>query len=426
MEDKLLIEGGTRLNGSICISGSKNASLPLLAASLLTEDKCILKGVPHLLDTCNMMKMLSGLGAQISYQDGQVTILAREVQESGQLYQYARTMRASFLLLGPLLMRTGEACLPLPGGCAIGNRPVDLHLKGLTALGAEFSVENGYIKASAKNLIGNEVSLDYRSVGATENIMMVAAAAQGCTTITNAAAEPEIVDLGNLLNKMGARVTGTGTSCIRIEGAPDLCGAIHTVIPDRIEAGTYLIAAAATGGQVRLQNVVPSHLQLVIEKLRQAGVPIEDGRSELVVYPAEGPEGLYPLQITTGPYPGFPTDLQPQLAALLTTATGESTITETVFENRFLYTEYLQRMGSQISVNGSVARIQGVKSLLPAQVKATDLRAGAALVIAALKTPGKTEIGGVYHLDRGYEKLEEKLASLGAHIRRVSDRAVNL
>ena len=370
-----------------------------------------------------MMKMLSGLGAQVSYQDGQVTIQAREVQESGQLYQYARKMRASFLLLGPLLMRTGEACLPLPGGCAIGNRPVDLHLKGLTALGAEFSVENGYIKASAKNLIGNEVSLDYRSVGATENIMMVAAAARGGTTITNAAAEPEIVDLGNLLNKMGARVTGAGTSCIRIEGAPDLCGAIHTVIPDRIEAGTYLIAAAATGGQVRLQQVVPSHLQLVIEKLRQAGVPIEDDRGELVVYPAEE---LCPLQITTGPYPGFPTDLQPQLAALLTTAAGESTITETVFENRFLYTEYLQRMGSQISVNGSAARIQGVKSLLPAQVKATDLRAGAALVIAALKTPGKTEISGLYHLDRGYEKLEEKLASLGAHIRRVSDRAVNL
>ena len=423
MEDKYFIEGGTRLNGSICISGSKNASLPLLAASLLTEDKCVLKGIPKLLDTCNMMKMLSGLGAQISNQGGQVTIQTREVQESGQLYQYARKMRASFLLLGPLLVRTGEVCLPLPGGCAIGNRPVDLHLKGLTALGAEFAVEKGHIKASAKHLIGNEVSLDYRSVGATENIMMAAAAAEGCTTILNAAAEPEIVDLGNFLNKMGAKVTGAGTSCIRIEGAPDLCGVIHTVIPDRIEAGTYLIAAAAAGGQACVQRVIPDHLKLVIEKLRQAGVPVEEGPGELVVYPTEE---LRPLQITTEPYPGFPTDMQPQFAALLTTAAGESTIKETVFENRFLYTEHLRRMGSHITVNGTTAKIRGVERLFPTQVKATDLRAGAALVIAALKTPGKTEIGGVYHLDRGYENLEEKLSSLGARIRRVSDRAVNL
>lgn len=423
MEDKYIIEGGTRLNGSICISGSKNASLPLLAATLLTADKCVLKGVPHLLDTCNMMKMLSGLGAQVSRQGGQVTIQAREVQETGQMYQYARKMRASFLLLGSLLVRTGVACLPLPGGCAIGSRPVDLHLKGLAALGAKFTMENGYIQASAKDLKGNEVFLDYPSVGATENIMIVAAAARGCTTITNAAAEPEIVDLANFLNKMGARVSGAGTSCIQIQGARDLCGVIHTVIPDRIEAGTFLIIAAATGGQVQLQRVVPDHLRKVINKLRQAGVPIEEGSDELVVYPTEE---LRPLQITTAPYPGFPTDMQPQFAALLTTAGGESTIRETVFESRFLYAEFLRRMGSQIYVNGSIAIIQGVECLSPAQVEATDLRAGAALVTAAMKTPGETEIRGVYHLDRGYEDLEGKLASLGARIRRVTEQAANL
>lgn len=423
MEDKYLIEGGTRLNGSVCISGSKNASLPLLAATLLTADKCVLKGVPRLLDTCNMMKMMLGLGVQVSRQGSQVAIQARDVQETGQMYQYAQKMRASFLLLGPLLVRTGEACLPLPGGCAIGNRPVDLHLKGLAALGAEFTMEKGYIQASAKDLKGNEVFLDYPSVGATENIMMAAAAARGSTTINNAAAEPEIVDLANFLNKIGARVSGAGTSCIQIEGTRDLYGVMHTVIPDRIETGTFLAIAAATGGQVQLQRVIPDHLREVIEKLRQAGVTIEERGEDLVVYAAEG---LCPLQITTAPYPGFPTDLQPQFTALLTTATGESTITETVFENRFLYVEFLRRMGSQIYVNGSTAVIQGVESLSPAQVEATDLRAGAALVIAALKTPGETEIRGVYHLDRGYEDLEEKLSSLGARVRRVTEQAANL
>ncbi|HAF16868.1 MAG TPA: UDP-N-acetylglucosamine 1-carboxyvinyltransferase [Peptococcaceae bacterium] len=423
MEDKYLIEGGTTLNGSVCISGSKNASLPLLAASLLTADKCIFKGVPHLLDIDNMVKMLSGLGAQVNYQGCQMVIQARELRETGKLHLYARKMRASFLLLGPLLVRLGEVCLPLPGGCAIGSRPVDLHLKGLSALGARFQMENGYIRASARELRGCEVTLSYPSVGATENIMMAAAAARGKTTIINAALEPEIVDLANLLNKMGARVTGARNRIIEVEGNRELHGAAHTVIPDRIEAGTYMIAAAATGGQVHLQRVIPEHLRAVIDKLREAGVTIEEGNNELVIKPGRK---MHPLKITTGPYPCFPTDLQPQFAVFLSVVPGESTITETVFENRFLYTKGLQQMGAQISVEGCTACIHGVESLIPAQVEANDLRAGAALVIAALIAPGRTEISGVYHLDRGYENLEGKLTSLGVKISRVIDQAANL
>jgi len=423
LEDKYLIEGGTTLNGSVCISGSKNASLPLLAASLLTADKCIFKGIPHLLDIDNMVKMLSGLGAQVNFQGSQMVIQARELRETEKLHLYARKMRASFLLLGPLLVRLGEVCLPLPGGCAIGSRPVDLHLKGLSSLGARFQMEKGLIRASAGELRGCEVALSYPSVGATENIMMAAAAAQGKTTIINAALEPEIVDLANFLNKMGARVTGAGSRVIEVEGNQELHGAVHTVIPDRIEAGTYLIAAAATGGQVHLERVIPEHLRAVIDKLREAGVSIEEGNNELLVGPSRE---MRPLRITTGPYPSFPTDLQPQFAALLSVVPGESTITETVFENRFLYTKGLQQMGAQISVDGRTARIRGVESLIPAQVEATDLRAGAALVIAGLIAAGRTEVRGVYHLDRGYEKLEGKLTSLGAKISRVTDQAANL
>jgi len=423
LEDKYLIEGGTTLHGSVCISGSKNASLPLLAASLLTADKCVFKGVPQLLDIRNMVKMLSGLGAQVNHQGGQMVIQARELRETEKLHLYARKMRASFLLLGPLLVRLGEVCLPLPGGCAIGSRPVDLHLKGLSALGARFQMEKGYIRASAGELRGCDVTLSYPSVGATENIMMAAAAAQGKTRIINAAMEPEIVDLADFLNKMGARVTGAGTRVIEVEGKPELHGAAHTVIPDRIEAGTYMIAAAATGGQVHLQRVAPEHLRAVIDKLREAGVTIEEGNNELLI---KAGRKMHSLKITTGPYPSFPTDLQPQFAVLLSVVPGESTITETVFENRFLYTRGLQQMGAQIRVDGCTARIRGTKSLIPAQVEATDLRAGAALVIAGLIAPGRTEISGVYHLDRGYEKLEVKLASLGAKISRVADQAANL
>lgn len=423
MEDKFIIEGGARLSGSVSVSGSKNASLPLLAASLLTPEKCVLSGIPDLSDINNMLKMLDELGAQVNIQGSQVTVQSRDLHETGHLQRHVKKMRASFLLLAPMLVRIGEACLPLPGGCAIGSRPVDLHLEGLAALGAKIQIEENHVRASARQLKGCEINLAFPSVGATENIMMAAAAAQGCTTIVNAAAEPEIVDLAVFLNKMGARVCGAGTPLICIEGNPELRGAVHTVIPDRVEAGTYLIAALATGGEVHLARVIPDHLRPVLEGLRQAGALIEEHDEAIF---AAAPRKFKPLEITTAPYPGFPTDMQPQFAALLATACGESTILETVFENRFLYVDYLQKMGADIQVADNCAFIRGVDSLQPALVEATDLRAGAALVVAALKACGKTELDGVYHLDRGYENLEEKLTSLGARIQRVAAQAVSL
>ncbi|HHW41922.1 MAG TPA: UDP-N-acetylglucosamine 1-carboxyvinyltransferase [Syntrophomonadaceae bacterium] len=423
MEDKFIIEGGICLKGDVRISGSKNACLPVLAASLLTPEKCVISGIPRLADVRTMIRMLTELGVQVAVQGSQVTVQARELQKPGQLQQYARKMRASFLLMGPVLARQGKACMALPGGCAIGKRPVDLHLKGLAALGAEIRIEKGFVKATARQLQGAEIVLDFPSVGATENIMMASACARGTTTLVNAAAEPEVVDLADFLNKMGAEVTGAGTRVIRIKGNPSLHGAVHTVIPDRIEAGTYLAAAVATGGEVRLARVVPDHLRSVIEKFREAGACIEEGNDELFV---SAPQELRPLDISTSPYPGFPTDMQPQFAALLTTAAGTSRITENIFENRFLYTYELVRMGASIEVTGTTAVIRGVRGLRPACVKAGDLRAGAALVIAALKAWGETEIGGVYHLDRGYEDLEEKLGGLGCRIRRVTEQAANL
>jgi len=423
LEDKFLIEGGIRLKGNVRISGSKNASLPILAASLLTPEKCVISGVPRLADVSTMTGMLTELGAQVSIQGSQVTVQARELHKAGQLQQHARKMRASFLLMGPVLARQGEACMALPGGCAIGRRPVDLHLKGLAALGAEIQIEKGFVKATARQLQGAEIILDFPSVGATENIVMAATCARGTTTLVNAAAEPEILDLADFLNKMGAEIKGAGTRVIRIKGNPSLQGAVHTVIPDRIEAGTYLAAAVATGGEVRISRVVPDHLRSVIEKFREAGACIEEGTDELFV---SASQELLPLDISTSPYPGFPTDMQPQFAAILTTAGGTSTITENIFENRFLYIDELVRMGASIEVTGSTAVIRGINGLRPACVKATDLRAGAALVIAALKAWGETEIGGVYHLDRGYEDLEEKLGGLGCRIRRVTEQAANL
>ncbi|MDH7576655.1 MAG: UDP-N-acetylglucosamine 1-carboxyvinyltransferase [Bacillota bacterium] len=423
MEDKFLIQGGTSLTGDIQISGSKNASLPILAATLLTPDRCLIYGVPRLADIRIMIQMLSGLGAQISMQGHQVAVQARELQITEELNQHARKMRASFLLMGPLLARHGKACLALPGGCAIGKRPVDLHLKGLAALGAKITIEKGYVRATARRLTGSDIYLEFPSVGATENLMMAATGARGTTTLLNAAAEPEIVDLACFLKKLGAKITGAGTRVVKIEGSRSLHGAAHTVIPDRIEAGTYMVAAVATGGRVRLLKVIPAHLRSVIAKLRKTGAEIEKGRDELLV---AATCKSTPLQIRTSPYPGFPTDLQPQFAALLTTVTGTSRIVETVFEERFLYTEELRRMGASIEVSGPKALIRGVERLYPAQVKVPDLRAGAALVIAALKAWGETEINCVHHLDRGYEGIEEKLRGLGARIRRVTEQAANL
>ena len=423
MEDKYFIEGGFSLNGTVSISGSKNASLPIMVASLLTEDRSVISGVPYLSDIGNMIKMLNELGAQVGCQDHQVTVQARELRPGDQLCQFAKTMRASFLLMGALLARNGRGCLPLPGGCAIGERPVNLHLKGLARLGAEISIEKGLVTASARRLKGNEVYLDFPSVGATENIIMTATCASGVTILVNAATEPEIVDLALFLNKMGARVTGAGTPVVQIEGGRPLHGVVHTVIPDRIEAGTYMVAAAATRGQVRLKQVIPEHLRAITAKLREAGVEVEEGTGELCVWASRE---FVPLAIETAPYPGFPTDMQPQFAALLATAGGTSRITETVFENRFLYTRELCRMGACIEHSGESIIIRGIKTLSPAPVKITDLRAGAALTIAALSTRGETEIDGIYHLDRGYEELEDKLNGLGARVRRMAEQAANL
>lgn len=423
MEDKYFIEGGSSLSGTVVISGSKNASLPILVASLLTPDRSVISGVPYLADVGNMIKMLAELGVQVNCQDHQVTVQAKELRPGDQLCQLAKTMRASFLLMGALLARNGKGCLPLPGGCAIGARPVNLHLKGLARLGAEISIKKGLVTASAKHLQGCEIYLDFPSVGATENIIMTATAARGVTTLVNAAAEPEIVDLARLLNQMGARVTGAGTPVVQIEGGHPLHGAAHPVIPDRIEAGTYMVATAATRGQVWLKQVIPEHLRAIITKLREAGAEVDEGTGELFVWASRE---FTPLAIETAPYPGFPTDMQPQFAAFLATANGTSRITETVFENRFLYTQELYRMGACIEPSGDNIIIRGIKAFNPARVKVTDLRAGAALMIAALSTWGETEIDDIYHLDRGYEELEDKLSGLGAQIRRVAEQAANL
>lgn len=420
MEYKYLVEGGASLNGAVAISGSKNASLPILAASLLTPERSVISGVPNLADVGNMIKMITELGVQVGCQGHQVTIQARELQPGDHLCQLAKTMRASFLLMGALLARNGHCRLPLPGGCAIGARPVNLHLKGLAGLGAEIGVEKGFAVASAGRLKGNEIYLDFPSVGATENIIMAATRARGVTTLVNAAAEPEIVDLALFLNKMGARVTGAGTNVVRIEGGSPLHGVAHTVIPDRIEAGTFMAAAAATRGEVCLKQVIPGHLRAIIHGLRKAGAEVDEGSGELFV---RASREFASLAIETAPYPGFPTDMQPQLTALLATANGTSRITETVFENRFLYTRELCRMGARIETSGNSIIIRGIKALSPARVKVTDLRAGAALVIAALGAWGETEIDGICHLDRGYEELEQKLAGLGARIRRMTAAA---
>jgi UDP-N-acetylglucosamine 1-carboxyvinyltransferase len=419
LEDRYVIEGGISLNGSVAISGSKNASLPLLAASLLTPEKSIISGVPDLSDTGNMITMLSEAGAQVSRLGNQVTIQARDLHPGEQLNQLAKTMRASFLLMGALLARNGYGRLPLPGGCAIGARPINLHLQGLAKLGAEINIDKGMVTASAGLMRGSEICLDFPSVGATENIMMTATCARGVTILVNAATEPEISDLALLLNKMGARVSGAGTPVVQIEGGYPLHGAVHTVIPDRIEAGTYMVAAAATRGEVRLEQVAPEHLRSVTTRLRDAGVEVEEGTSELFV---RANREYVPLAIETAPYPGFPTDMQPQFAAFLATVAGTSRITETVFESRFLYTRELCRMGACIEQSGDSIIIQGAKTLSPALVKANDLRAGAALVIAALSAWGETEIDGVIHLDRGYEDLEDKLCGLGARIRRMAEQ----
>ncbi|MGE4214352.1 MAG: UDP-N-acetylglucosamine 1-carboxyvinyltransferase [Anaerotignaceae bacterium] len=414
---KFIISKSPALSGKVEISGAKNAVLPILCACILTEKECVLNSVPPLMDVYAMMDILKALGVKVEYDRiKQVAkIKAEKVVKTKEEYEMAGKLRASFLVMGPLLARRQKAKIPLPGGCQIGTRPVDLHLKGFTALGAKIKQEHGFVMARCRRLSGSHIYLDFPSVGATENIMMAAAVADGVTVIENAAVEPEIVDLAEFLNKMGAKITDYGTGTITIKGVKALKGAKHTVIPDRIEAGTFMVAAAITGGDILLTNAVPDHLGAITSKLKEANVDIEESARGIRVC-AKGEVLAFDLK--TMPFPGFPTDLQAVFMSLSTVAKGTSVITETVFENRFLHAGELIRMGADIKTDGRIAVIDGVKKLTATKVKATDLRAGAALVLAAMAAEGETEISDIFHIDRGYCLLEEKLINLGAKIRR--------
>ena len=419
---KYIVEKSGPLKGEVQISGAKNAVLPLMAAALLAEDECIIRDVPKLRDVVLMKEILSSLGSKIEdLEENIISIHTEDILSTEAEFELVNKMRASILVMGPLLARKGRARIPLPGGCAIGARPIDLHLKGFEALGAQLVMGDNYVEAVAgpQGLIGETIYLDFPSVGATENIMMAAVLANGTTYIENAAEEPEIVDLANFLNKMGAKIKGAGTDTIKIEGVEALKGAKHTVIPDRIEAGTFMLAAAITKGAVHICNTVPDHLKPVIAKLRECGVRIEVGEDDLIVRGDLGPQTA--TDIKTLPYPGFPSDIQSPFMAYLTTVEGASTVIETVFENRFMHVSQLGKMGASIETAGNKANIKGNAHLRGCQVMATDLRAGAALVLAGLVADGKTEISEIYHIERGYEKFIEKFEALGAKITRVDD-----
>ena len=418
---KYIVEQSGPLRGEVTISGAKNAVLPLMAATLLNEEECVIKSVPNLRDVSVMREILEALGSKIEETEpGELHIRTENLSTAEAPYDLVNKMRASFLVMGPLLGRKGIARIPLPGGCAIGARPIDLHLKGFKALGAEVSIhEEGpyaYVEAIAgpQGLIGDRMYLDFPSVGATENIIMAAVLAEGTTYIENAAEEPEIVDLANFLNKMGAKIRGAGTDTIRIEGVTKLKPVKHTVIPDRIETGTFMLAAAITRGAVHIMNAVPDHVKPVIAKLRECGVRIEAGDEDIIVRADLGP--LTSTDIKTLPYPGFPTDMQSPFMAFLTVCDGKSTVIETVFENRFMHVAQLNKMGASIETAGNKAIVKGNARLRGNQVMATDLRAGAAMVLAGLVAEGKTEISEIYHIERGYENFIEKFEGLGAKI----------
>ena len=421
---KYIVRQSGPLRGEVTISGAKNAVLPLMAATLLNDQECVIRSVPHLRDVQVMKEILESLGSEIEETEpGEFHIHTHDVKSAEAPYELVNKMRASFLVMGPLLGRKGIARIPLPGGCAIGARPIDLHLKGFKALGAEVTIhEEGhyaYVEAVAgpQGLIGDRIYLDFPSVGATENIIMAAVLAEGTTYIENAAEEPEITDLANFLNKMGAKIRGAGTDTIRIEGVKTLKHVTHTVIPDRIETGTFMIAAAITRGAVHIMNAVPDHVKPVIAKLRECGVRIEAGDDDIIVRGDLGP--LNSTDIKTLPYPGFPTDMQSPFMAFLTICNGKSTVIETVFENRFMHVSQLNKMGASIETAGNRASIKGNAMLRGSQVMATDLRAGAAMVLAGLVAEGETEISEIYHIERGYENFIEKFAALGADITRV-------
>lgn len=415
--DQILVTGGNRLTGTVTIGGAKNAVLPIIAASLLAEGETNLLDIPNLADVSIISQLIREMGVVVSEnQKGSVKIDATNIEKWEAPYDYVRKMRASFLLMGPLLARLGKARMSLPGGCAIGSRPIDLHLKGLEALGAEIFIGHGYVEAKADQLKGSKIYLDFPSVGATENIMMAAALAKGQTIIENAAEEPEIVDLANYINNMGGRVKGAGTKIVRIDGVDKLHGTTHGVIPDRIEAGSFMVAAATTAGNVLIENVIIDHLKPVMAKLKEAGAIVTEEENGVRVI---GPEAIKAVDIKTMPYPGFPTDMQAQMMAMLTMAKGTSVVTESVFENRFMHVDELKRMGADIKIEGRSAIMEGKRRLTGAHVKATDLRAGAALVIAGLVAEGETVVSGVYHIDRGYDDIVGKFTALGASIKRV-------
>jgi len=415
--EKLIVSGGRKLSGTVKVSGAKNAVLPIIAASLLSTSVSRLEEIPDLEDVRTMAKVLTHLGVSVSNEPSTLVVDSTNITGCEVPYELTRKMRASFTVLGPLLARLGTARISLPGGCAIGTRPIDLHLKGFEALGAEIVLGHGYIEARApQGLIGARIYLDFPSVGATENIMMAASLAKGQTILENPAEEPEIVDLANYLNTMGARVRGAGTNLIRIEGVKELKGSSYAVIPDRIEAGTYMVAAAITGGDVWIENALTEHLKPVVAKLKEAGVYIEERIDGIRV---RGNGLIKAVDVKTLPYPGFPTDMQAQFMALMTVATGTSVVTETVFENRFMHVDELKRMGANIKIEGRSAVVEGVHKLTGCEVKAPDLRAGASLVLAGLVAQGQTEIGCIHHIERGYEDIVDKLRGLGAVIERV-------
>jgi UDP-N-acetylglucosamine 1-carboxyvinyltransferase len=415
--DKLVIQGGVPLNGEVRVSGAKNAALPILCAGLLADGTLQVSNVPHLHDVTTMIGLLGQMGMGISVDEKLgVELDARNITNPEAPYELVKTMRASILVLGPLLARFGRARVSLPGGCAIGSRPVDLHIKGLEAMGASISIEHGYINASAGRLKGARIFMDLVTVTGTENLMMAAALADGTTVLENAAREPEVVDLAECLKAMGAKIEGAGTDIITIHGVERLHGASYSVMPDRIEAGTFLVAAAATRGKVKLRNMRPEIFDALLDKLHEAGAVIESG-TDWVSLEMSGP--VKSVSIRTAPYPAFPTDMQAQFMTLNTVAQGAATMTETIFENRFMHVQELRRLGADIEVEGNTAVVRGIPELSGATVMATDLRASASLVIAGLVAQGETTVERIYHLDRGYECIEEKLSQLGARIKRV-------
>jgi UDP-N-acetylglucosamine 1-carboxyvinyltransferase len=416
--DKLIMAGGAPLDGEVRVSGAKNAALPILAATLLADGPMTVANVPHLQDITTTLELLGRMGVNLTVDERlNVEVDPRTIQSCVAPYELVRTMRASILVLGPLLARFGEAEVSLPGGCAIGARPVNLHVDGLRALGADIRIEGGYIKARCKRLRGGRIVLDMVTVTGTENIMMAATLAKGTTVIENAAREPEVVDLANCLISMGARISGAGTDTVVVEGVESLSGGYYSVLPDRIETGTYLVAGAITGGRVRCKATDPSLLESVLLKLEEAGAQIDTGPDWIELrMRRERPQAV---NVRTAPYPAFPTDMQAQFCALNAIAEGVGTITETIFENRFMHALEMQRMGADIRLEGNTAISRGVHGLSGAPVMATDLRASASLVLAGLVACGETHVGRIYHIDRGYECIEEKLAQLGASIRRV-------